>query len=148
MSTSRSMAASVPRPSPGPREPARTCSSPAARCSAIRTASNTRWPSSAGAPRRPSVRDRRQAHRQAAVGVTRARHAASLLVAASALRACSGGGGGAPEPDREAFCAHLTRAATMTLAFDQLDLASLQALVPELEDAVAVAPLEIRTDVG
>lgn len=79
----------------------------------------------------------------------RRRHRSLLWLAASAfalLSACSDAGGEAPEPDQEAFCAHLGRAATMTFAFDRLDLESLRVLVPELEDAVAVAPLEIRSE--
>jgi hypothetical protein len=67
-------------------------------------------------------------------------------VTAVATAACSDAEGEESEPDKAAFCEHLTAAAGLTLAFDQLDLDALRVLVPELEEAVTVAPLDIRPE--
>jgi hypothetical protein len=81
------------------------------------------------------------------VRVIRRWHWAPLVLALCTL-ACSGAGGESPEPDQAEFCTHLEAAADLTFAFDQLDLGALESLVPELEAAVAVAPLDVRDDTG
>jgi hypothetical protein len=73
---------------------------------------------------------------------------ALLGAGALASAACSGAGGEETEPDKAEFCDRLTAAAGLTLAFDQLDLAALRVLVPDLESAVPVAPPEIQGAAG